>query len=64
MDASAGGAHSSNEKMGSTFYGSLTFITFFIAGMRVLDIRDPYNPKEVRCFIPPIAPTPGCILRS
>jgi hypothetical protein len=56
------GAHSSNEKMDSTLYGKLTLITFFNAGMRVLDIRDPYNPREVGYFIPPItkATQPRC----
>src|SRR5262245_6253492 len=48
------GAHSSNEDMGPPYYGKLTFITCFNAGVRVFDIRDPYNPKEVGYFIPPI----------
>jgi hypothetical protein len=56
------GAHSSNEDMGPLYYGKLTFITFFNAGVRALDIRDPYNPKEVGYFIPPItrATQPRC----
>jgi hypothetical protein len=49
------GAHSSNEDMGPPYYGKLTFITFFNAGVRVLDIRNPYQPKEVAYFIPPIS---------
>jgi hypothetical protein len=48
------GAHSSNEDLGPPYYGKLTFITWFNAGVRVLDIRDPYNPKEVAYFIPAI----------
>jgi len=56
------GAHSSNEDMRPLFYGKLTFITWFNAGLRVLDIRDPYNPKEVGYFIPSIsrATQPRC----
>src|SRR5882724_3487002 len=56
------GSHSSNEDMRPLYYGKLTFITFFNAGMRVLDIRDPYNPREVGYFIPPItrATQPRC----
>jgi hypothetical protein len=56
------GSHSSNEDMRPLYFGKLTFITFFNAGMRVLDIRDPYNPKEVGYFIPPItrATQPRC----
>jgi hypothetical protein len=49
------GAHSSNEDMGPPYYGKLTFITFFNAGLRVLDIRNPFEPKEVAYFIPPIS---------
>jgi hypothetical protein len=48
------GAHSSNESMDPVYYRKLTFITWFNAGLRVLDIRNPYEPKEVAYFIPPI----------
>jgi hypothetical protein len=56
------GAHSSNESFDPLYYGKLTFITFFNAGVRVLDIRNPYEPKEVGYFIPPItkATQPRC----
>jgi hypothetical protein len=56
------GSHSSNESMGPPFYQKLTFITFFNAGVRVLDIRNPYEPKEVGYFIPSItkATQPRC----
>jgi hypothetical protein len=56
------GSHSSNENMGPPFYQKLTFITFFNAGVRVLDIRNPYEPKEVGYFIPSItkATQPRC----
>jgi hypothetical protein len=48
------GAHSSNEDMSPVFYKKLTFITFFNAGVRAVDVRDPYQPKEVGYFIPAI----------
>jgi len=48
------GAHSSNESMAPVFYKKLAFITFFNAGVRALDVRDPYRPKEVGFFIPAI----------
>ena len=48
------GSHSSNESMAPVFYKKLVFISFFNAGVRVLDVRDPYNPKEVGYFIPSI----------
>ncbi len=48
------GAHSSNESMAPVFYGKLAFVTFFNAGVRAIDIRNPYRPKEAGYFIPPI----------
>jgi hypothetical protein len=46
------GAHSSNESFTPAFYRRLVFIAFFNAGVRALDIRDPYRPVEVAHFIP------------
>ncbi|HEU0148409.1 MAG TPA: hypothetical protein VFR21_16240, partial [Bradyrhizobium sp.] len=48
------GSHSSNESMAPVFYKKLAFIAFFNAGVRALDIRDPYHPREVGYFIPSI----------
>jgi hypothetical protein len=48
------GAHSPNENMAPVYYKKLVFVAFFNAGVRALDVRDPYNPKEVAHFIPPI----------
>jgi hypothetical protein len=48
------GAHSSNESMAPVFYKKMAFISFFNAGVRALDIRDPYHPTEVGYFIPAI----------
>jgi hypothetical protein len=48
------GSHSSNESMAPVYYEKLTFIAFFNAGVRALDIRDPYHPREVGYFIPSI----------
>jgi len=48
------GAHSSNEDMSPVFYKKLAFVTFFNAGVRAVDVRDPYQPKEVGYFIPAI----------
>ncbi len=46
------GAHASNESMAPAFYGRLMFFSWFNAGVRMLDVRDPYAPKEVGYFIP------------
>ncbi len=48
------GAHSSNESMAPVFYGKLVFVTFFNAGVRAIDVRNPYAPKEAGYFIPAI----------
>lgn len=46
------GPHATNESFTETYYRRLVFISYFNAGVRVLDIRDPFNPKEVAHFIP------------
>jgi hypothetical protein len=51
------GSHSSNESMAPVFYRKLAFVTWFNAGVRAVDIRDPYHPKEVGYFIPAITAT-------
>jgi hypothetical protein len=46
------GAHASQEHTTPIYYGRILFISFFNAGVRVLDIRDPYNLKEIAYYIP------------
>lgn len=46
------GAHSSNENKTELFYRKLVFIAYFNAGVRVVDIRDPFRLEEVGFFIP------------
>jgi hypothetical protein len=48
------GTHSSNESTAPVFYKKVAFITYFNAGVRAVDIRNPYQPKEIGYFIPPI----------
>lgn len=48
------GAHSSNESMAPVFYKKVAFITFFNAGVRAVDVRNPYRPREIGYFIPAI----------
>jgi hypothetical protein len=57
------GAHSSNEDMSPIYYKKIAFFTWFNAGVRAVDIRDPFEPKEIGYFIPPIteATTQRCV---
>ena len=48
------GAHSSNESTAPVFFKKVAFITYFNAGVRAVDVRDPYRPKEIGYFIPAI----------
>jgi hypothetical protein len=50
------GAHSSHENMTPIYYGKIMFIAWFNAGVRAVDIRDPYHPKELGFYIPAIGP--------
>ena len=48
------GTHSSNEDMSPVFYKKVVFVTYFNAGVRAIDVRDPYKPQEIGYFIPSI----------
>jgi hypothetical protein len=48
------GTHSSNENFTPVYYNRVLFIAHFNAGVRALDIRDPYRPKEIGYYIPAI----------
>jgi hypothetical protein len=46
------GSHSSNENQPPMYYGKYVFVAWFNAGVRALDISDPYHPREVAYYIP------------
>jgi len=48
------GTHSSNENMTPIYYKRVMFFAHFNAGVRALDIRDPYHPKEIAYYIPAV----------
>src|SRR5713101_7171792 len=48
------GPHATNEEWGPPFYQKLVFVSYFNAGVRAFDVRDPYNPKDVAFFIPAV----------
>ena len=51
------GSHSANESMAPVFYQKMAFASWFNGGVRAIDIRDPYEPKEAGYFIPAITET-------
>ena len=48
------GAHSVQENLTPIYHGRVLFVTFFNAGLRALDIRDPFNLKEIAYYIPAV----------
>lgn len=48
------GTHSSNESFAPVYYGRIMFFAAFNAGVRAVDVRDPYHPREIGYYIPAI----------
>jgi hypothetical protein len=48
------GTHSTNENFTPIYYNRVLFIAHFNAGVRAVDVRDPYKPKEIGYYIPAI----------
>ena len=49
------------------FHKKILFVTWFSAGLRALDVRNPYEPKEIAYYIPAITADtkadPTCLRR-
>lgn len=48
------GPHAALEEITPIYYKRVLFVTYFNAGLRALDIRDPYHPKEIGYYIPAV----------
>ena len=48
------GAHASNESMAGVYYKKVAMVTYFNAGVRAIDVRNPYQPKEIGYYVPAI----------
>ena len=48
------GVHSTNENLTPIYYKRIVFVAHFNAGVRAVDVRDPFNPKEIAYYIPAI----------
>jgi hypothetical protein len=46
------GPHSSSESFAPIFYRKLVFVAYFNGGVRAVDVRDPYAPREAGFYIP------------
>jgi hypothetical protein len=46
------GSHSSNENQPPMYAGQVIFVAWFNAGVRAVDIRDPFHPREIGYYIP------------
>jgi hypothetical protein len=57
------GTHSSNENFTRIYYRRILFLAYFNAGVRAVDIRDPYHPREIAHYIPAVTSKtePRCI---
>jgi hypothetical protein len=57
------GTHSSNESMTPIYYRRMVFLAHFNAGVRAVDIRNPFSPREVAYYIPATTDktTPRCV---
>ena len=48
------GTHSSNENMTPIYYRRVLFVAHFNAGVRAIDVRDPYHPREIGHYVPAV----------
>ena len=46
------GPHQTQENLTPVYHKRIVFVAWFNAGVRAVDMRDPYNPKEVGYYIP------------
>ena len=50
------GSHSSHENFTPIYYKRIMFFAWFNAGVRAVDIRNPFNPVEIAFYIPATTP--------
>jgi hypothetical protein len=46
------GAHASNENQPAMYANRVVFVSWFNAGVRAVDVRDPFHPREIGYYIP------------
>lgn len=57
------GPHAVNESTNPMYYKKMVFVSYFNAGVRAVDIRNPYQPVEVGYYIPAttVKTEPSCL---
>jgi hypothetical protein len=50
------GAHSSHENMNNPYGNKVLFLAYFNAGIRAVDVRNPWSPRELGFYVPRINP--------
>ena len=48
------GPHSIQDSFNPAFHGKILTVAYFNAGLRVVDMRDPFHPREVGYYIPAV----------
>ncbi len=48
------GAHAGHENPTSVYHRKILFVSWFNAGVRAIDVRDPFNPKQAAFYVPAI----------
>jgi hypothetical protein len=48
------GTHSSNENFTPIYYKRVMFFAHFNAGVRAVDVRDPFHPREIAYYVPAV----------
>ena len=48
------GTHSSSESFAPVYYKRVLFFAHFNAGVRAVDVRDPFHPREIAYYIPAV----------
>jgi hypothetical protein len=55
------GTHSTHENFTPLYYKRVMFVAHFNAGVRAVDVRDPFNPKEIGYYIPAATSKTACV---
>jgi hypothetical protein len=60
------GPHSVQESFNPIYYKKLVFVAYFNAGVRVVDVRNPFRPTEVGYYIPAATEKtkPACVFQK